>query len=118
MGLVGAPGTLVELAGVTHRYGRLVALRGVDLAIARGELVFVVGPSEAGKTTLLRLVHGDLRPTAGTVRVGRHLLHRRWRRFLPALRRNAAAVFQEHRLLPGLTALANVSFALQVADLG
>ncbi len=115
---VDARGPLVELAGVTRRYGRLVALQGVDLAVVRGEFVFLVGPSEAGKTTLLKLIHGDVRPTAGSVVVDRHRLHRRWGRSLPALRRDAAAVFQDHRLLPDMTALANVTFALQVADLG
>src|SRR5262245_9979566 len=109
---------LVDLSHVTRRYGRLVALRDVSLRIAAGEFVFLVGPSEAGKTTLLRLVHGDVRPSAGTIRVGRYQLHRRWRGFLPRLRREVAAVFQDHRLLPHLTAFGNVAFALQVADLG
>jgi cell division transport system ATP-binding protein len=113
----GRPAALVELAGVTRRYGRLVALRDVDLAIAPGEFVFLIGPSEAGKTTLLKLIHGDLRPTRGTIRVGEHRLNRRWRRFLPRLRRQVAAVFQDHRLLPDMTARGNVAFALEVADL-
>jgi cell division transport system ATP-binding protein len=110
-------GALVELKGVYRRYGRLVAIRGVNLAIQPGEFVFVIGPSEAGKTTLLKLVHGDLRPNRGTIRVDRHRLHRRWRPFLTRLRRDVAAVFQDHRLLRDMTARGNVSFALQVADL-
>ena len=108
---------LVELTGVTRKYGRLVALRDVDLRIAPGEFVFLTGPSEAGKTTLLKLIHGDLRPTRGAIRVERFRLHRRWRRFLPRLRRRAAIVFQDQRLLPDMTASRNVAFALQVADL-
>ena len=112
------PSALVELRGVTRRYGRLVALRAVDLAIEPGEFVFLIGPSEAGKTTLLKLIHGDLRPNRGTIRVDRHRLDRRWRRFLPRLRREVAAVFQDGRLLPDMTARGNVGFALQVADLG
>src|SRR5215467_6456593 len=95
---------LVALMGVTRRYGRLVALRSVDLTIEPGEFVFVIGPSEAGKTTLLKLIHGDLRPHKGTIRVDRHELHRRWRRFLTQLRREVAAVFQDHRLLHDMTA--------------
>jgi cell division transport system ATP-binding protein len=112
-----AQGALVELKGVYRRYGRLVAIRGVNLAIQPGEFIFVIGPSEAGKTTLLKLIHGDLRPNRGTIRVDRHRLHRRWRRFLTRLRRDVAAVFQDHRLLRDMTARGNVSFALQVADL-
>ena len=115
---VGRPGALVELRGAVRRYGKLVALRGVDLAIEPGEFVFLIGPSEAGKTTLLKLIHGDLRPHRGTVRVDRYQLDRRWRRFLPRLRRDVAAVFQDGRLLPDMTARGNVGFALQVADLG
>jgi cell division transport system ATP-binding protein len=112
-----AQGALVELKGVYRRYGRLVAIRGVNLAVQPGEFVFLIGPSEAGKTTLLKLIHGDLRPNRGTIRVDRHRLHRRWRRFLTRLRRDVAAVFQDHRLLRDMTARGNVSFALQVADL-
>jgi cell division transport system ATP-binding protein len=109
---------LVELKGVYRRYGRLVALRGVNLTVQPGEFVFVIGPSEAGKTTLLKLLHGDLRPNRGTIRVDQHRLHRRWRRFLTQHRRDVAAVFQDQRLMRDMTARGNVAFALQVADLG
>jgi cell division transport system ATP-binding protein len=115
---VGEPqGPLVELKGVYRRYRRLVAIRAVSLAIQPGEFVFVIGPSEAGKTTLLKLIHGDLRPNRGSVRVDRYHLHRRWRRRLTRLRRDVAAVFQDQRLLRDMTARGNVAFALQVADL-
>ncbi|HYW24449.1 MAG TPA: permease-like cell division protein FtsX [Terriglobales bacterium] len=109
---------LIELKGVYRRYRRLVALRGVNLAIQPGEFVFVIGPSEAGKTTLLKLLHGDLRPSRGTIRVDRNRLDRRWRRFLTQHRRDVAAVYQDHRLMRDMTARGNVAFALQVADLG
>src|SRR6266536_4720773 len=73
------PDALVELSGVTRRYGRLVALRDVSLAVQPGEFVFLIGPSEAGKTTLLKLIHGALRPNRGRVRVDSYRLERRWR---------------------------------------
>ena len=104
----GQPSALVELRGATRRYGRLVALRGVTLTIEPGEFVFVIGPSEAGKTTLLKLIHGDLRPHRGSVRVDRHRLDRRWRRGMTRLRREVAAVFQDHRLLSDMTARGTV----------
>ena len=107
----------VRLAGVSRRYGRLIAIKEVSLSIAPGEFVFVTGPSEAGKTTLLKLIHGDLRPSAGTIRVDGFRLERRWRRFLPRLRRSVAAVFQDHRLLQDMSARGNLAFALQVSDL-
>src|SRR5205807_935329 len=101
----------------SRRYGPLVALKDVDLRVAPGEFVFLTGPSEAGKTTLLKLIHGDLRPTKGRIRVARFRLNKRWRRFLPRLRRRVAAIFQDGRLLPGMTARGNVIFALRVANL-
>ena len=111
------PEPLVEVERVTQRFGRVTALQEVSLTIRRGELVFVTGPSEAGKTTLLRLLHGELRPSQGSVRVDGFQLGRRWRWFLPRLRRRVGAVFQDHRLLPDLTAQGNVAFALQATDL-
>lgn len=59
----------IELAGVTVRYGDAVALAGVDLLVAPGERVALVGSSGAGKTTLLDVMSGLVRPTTGTVRV-------------------------------------------------
>ena len=108
---------LVRLTGVSRSYGRLTAIKDVSLSIAPGEFVFVTGPSEAGKTTLLKLIHGDLRPSAGMIRVDGFRLERRWRRFLPRLRRSVAAVFQDHRLLQDMSARGNLAFALQVSDL-
>jgi len=110
-------GALVEIEGVSRRFGRVVALQEVSLTIRRGELVFVVGPSEAGKTTLLRLIHGDLVPSRGSIRVDGFQLARRWRWFLPRLRRRVGVIFQDHRLLPDMTAQGNVAFALQATNL-
>jgi ABC-2 type transport system ATP-binding protein len=60
---------VLRLAGVEKRFGRRVAVGGVDLAVARGELVGLVGPNGAGKTTLLRVAVGYLDPDAGTVEI-------------------------------------------------
>jgi ABC-2 type transport system ATP-binding protein len=61
--------TLVEIGGVRKRFGELVAVDGVDLEVAPGEVVGLLGANGAGKTTLIRLILGLLRPTAGTVRL-------------------------------------------------
>ncbi len=59
----------VEVQGLTKRYGAFTAVDGIDLTIARGEIMGLLGPNGAGKTTTLRMLCGLLRPTAGTARV-------------------------------------------------
>ena len=61
---------MIELRGVTHRFGLLPVLRGVDLEVAAGEAVALVGPNGAGKTTLLRIVATLLKPSGGMVKIG------------------------------------------------
>lgn len=121
----GRPGTnghatkvepVVKLAHVTKSFGRTPILKEINLSVAPGELVEITGPSGSGKTTLLRLVHGQLRPNKGEVWVEGRGLHRWWRRGLGHVRRDVAFVFQEHHLLPRLTAFENLTLALQVTD--
>jgi len=107
---------VVRLARVTKSFGKTSVLKEINLSVAPGELVEIVGPSGSGKTTLLRLVHGQLRPNAGQVWVEGRGLHRWWRRGLGRVRRDVAFVFQEHHLLPRLTAFENLTLALQVTD--
>ena len=64
----GAP--LVEVAGLTKRYGALVAVDNVFMQVADGEVRAVIGPNGAGKTTLFHLITGVVKPTTGTVRFG------------------------------------------------
>jgi ABC-type ATPase involved in cell division/cell division protein FtsX len=106
----------VKLSGVAKSFGRAAVLKAIDLSVAPGELVEVIGPSGAGKTTLLRLVHGQLRPSRGQVVVQGQGLHRWWRRGLGRIRRDVAFVFQEHHLLPRLTAFENLVLAVQVTQ--
>ncbi len=110
------PRPVVRVSRVSKLFGRTSVLSDISLSVAPGELVEVTGPSGAGKTTLLRLVHGQLRPNRGEVWVDGRGLHRWWRRGLGRIRRDVAFVYQEQRLLPRLTALENVVFALQVGD--
>lgn len=107
---------IVHVVRVAHSFGRHPALREVSFALAPGQVLFVDGVSGVGKTTLLRLIHGQLRPSQGEVWVDGRPLHRRWGRGLDGVRRRMGFVFQDHRLLPRLTAMENVVLALQVAD--
>ena len=106
---------VVKLTGVAKAFGRHAAVfKDINLSVTAGELVEITGPSGAGKTTLLRLIHGQLRPTRGQLLVQGTGLHRRWRRGLVRIRREVAFVFQEHHLLSRLTALENLTLALEV----
>jgi cell division transport system ATP-binding protein len=107
----------IRLDGVSFSYGRVPALENVSFCIAPGELTYVVGPSAAGKTTLLKLLHGELRVQRGALLVdGRDLVRAR-SRSRRKLRRRVAVVFQDYRLLRRLTVVENVVYALRVADL-
>ena len=117
----GAP--LIELAGVekVYRMGKVEygALRGVDLAIEAGELVAVVGPSGSGKTTILNLITGIDRPTAGGVTVDGRRLDEMSEEQLAVWRGgNVGIVFQFFQLLPTLSALENAVLPLDFARRG
>jgi putative ABC transport system ATP-binding protein len=108
---------MIALEGVerTYRMGRVDyrALRGIDLAIAAGEMVAVVGPSGSGKSTILNLITGIDRPTAGTVTVDGRRLEELSEEELAVWRgSNVGIVFQFFQLLPTLSALENAVLPL------
>ncbi|RHW03111.1 cell division ATP-binding protein FtsE [Cutibacterium acnes] len=90
------------------------ALSDVNVDIDKGEFVFLVGQSGSGKSTFIRLILREYRPTCGTLYVaGKNLNQlRSWK--VPALRRQIGTVFQDFRLLPRKTVYENVAFAMQV----
>jgi len=103
---------LVELIGVSKKYGAAVALHPADLAIERGKTTVLIGPSGCGKSTLLRLIIGLLEPDAGTIQFDGAPM-------TPAdiaqLRRRIGYVIQDGGLFPHLTARKNI--LLMVAHL-
>jgi len=101
---------VIELAGVSKRYGDVVALEDVDLAVALGEVVVLIGPSGSGKSTLLRCVNALEVPDAGTVRLDGRVVDARARE-IDALRTEVGMVVEHFHLFPHLTALENVALA-------
>jgi putative ABC transport system ATP-binding protein len=110
---------IISARGLTkvYRMGdvNVHGLNGIDLDIARGEFVCVVGPSGSGKSTLFHILAGLMKPTSGMVLVeGQDLFNSR----RTELRRKSIGfVFQKHNLLPSLTALDNIEIARDLAGL-
>ncbi|MDX2287615.1 MAG: ABC transporter ATP-binding protein [Hyphomicrobiaceae bacterium] len=95
--------------------GKVIALKGVSLALAPGELTLLMGPSGSGKTTLLSILGCILQPTSGTISVAGTSTAGLSPEELAALRRNHIGfIFQSYNLFPTLNALENVRIALDV----
>jgi iron(III) transport system ATP-binding protein len=107
---------IVELQGLTKRYGDQAVVDRVDLTIDHGKLVCLLGPSGCGKTTTLRLIAGFIAPDAGAIVVGgQRLSQPGWA--LPPERRNMSMIFQSYALWPHMTIAENVGYGLKVRKL-
>jgi putative ABC transport system ATP-binding protein len=109
----------IQVRGLTRQYGTgenaFLALRGIDLDVAPGEVLFVTGPSGSGKTTLLSILGCVLRPTGGTARVLAQDVGAMSERSLARFRlRELGFVFQGHNLIASLDAVGNVRLPLQL----
>jgi cell division transport system ATP-binding protein len=106
---------MISLRGVSLVYPNGVrALDAVDLEIEKGAFVFLVGHSGTGKSSLLRILYREMRPTSGQVIVDGIRVDRLKGPRVPALRRHLGVVFQDYKLLTDKTVWENVAFALQV----
>lgn len=106
---------MIQLHNVSLNYQKEAsALHNISLKIARGEFVFLTGPSGAGKTTLLRLLYGALTPTRGQVLIDGQNVSRFTPSQLPLLRRTIGVVFQDFKLLQNRTVFENVAITLEV----
>ncbi len=106
---------MIQLFHVSKTFPpRSHALVDINLAIERGEFVFLTGPSGAGKTTLMKLLFREEEPTAGQILIDGKNIGLLNRHGVARLRRNIGLVFQEFKLLPRLSALENVALAAEV----
>ena len=109
------PGTMIEFIDVSVAYPNdIQALRDINLKIDKGEFAFIIGATGTGKSTLLKLVYKEERPTQGKVIVAGRDVTRLRGGAVARLRRSIGVVFQDFRLLPQKTAWENISFALYV----
>jgi cell division transport system ATP-binding protein len=105
---------MIQVFDVYKTYDRnTCALAAISLHVCKGEMLFLTGPSGAGKTTFMRLLYGAERPERGQVIVNGRNLARLQRHDLPILRRTLGMVFQDFKLLPERTVFDNIAFALQ-----
>ncbi len=104
---------LVELSGVHFRRGDRPIFDGIDLSVAAGSVTAFLGPSGTGKTTLLRLISGQLRPDSGQVRVDGEDVPKLRRKALYALRRQMGMLFQSGALLTDYNVFENIAFPLR-----
>jgi ABC-type Fe3+/spermidine/putrescine transport system ATPase subunit len=102
----------VEVVDLTKHYGSFAAVRSINLRVANGQYFVLLGPSGGGKTTLLRLVGGFLRPTSGKV-----LLHGQDVSDLPPNKRPTSMVFQSYALFPHMNVERNVGYGLRLQGL-
>src|SRR5262245_59725368 len=94
-------GPMVRLEGVTKRFGKLEVLRGVDMSIAKGEVVCVIGPSGSGKSTLLRCINLLEPPNEGRIFLeGKEITGSTGGDELDYVRRRVGIVFQQFNLFP------------------
>lgn len=109
---------MIKLESLSKQFGDTVVLDNIDLAIEKGEIVVIIGPSGTGKSTLLRCINFLEQPTAGTMTVGDLTVdvNRASRPEILSMRRRTAFVFQNYALFANKTALQNIAERLLVVD--
>ena len=109
---------ILETQNLCKTYGKgdvmVRALDNVSFSVEKGEFVFIVGSSGAGKSTFLKLIMGEEKASSGEVIVNGRKLSRLRNRDIPYLRRTMGIVFQAFRLLDSMTVYENVAFAMHV----
>ena len=109
---------MIDFKHVTKVYEpKITALKDVDVHIDKGEFVFVLGHSGAGKSTFLKLMLREEKATKGEVIVNGYNLSKIKEKDIPYMRRTLGVVFQDFRLIPNLTAYENIAFAMRVTNI-
>jgi cell division transport system ATP-binding protein len=105
---------MLKFNHVSYDFGSKWALKDISFSLDKGDFLFLTGPSGAGKTTLIRLIHGDIPLQRGIATVAGFDLHKLRSRHIPMLRREVSVVFQDFKILPRLSVFKNVALPLEV----
>ncbi|NCD25195.1 MAG: ATP-binding cassette domain-containing protein [Deltaproteobacteria bacterium] len=108
---------MITISRLTHAFGRHLALKDVTFSMNPGEFVFLCGPSGAGKTTFMRILHGSLPVQRGRAGVAGYDLNSLGESRKHLLRRDVSVVFQDFKILTNQTVFANVELPLKVRGL-
>ena len=99
---------VVEVEGITKRFGEVIAVDDISLEVEQGQIISLLGPSGCGKTTTLRLIAGFETPDAGRIRISGEDMHRK-----RPYERNVGLLFQDYALFPHMTVEQNVGYGLR-----
>lgn len=106
---------MIEFRNVSKTYGNgTKAIQNVNLQVEKGEFVFIVGSSGAGKSTFLKLLMCEESPSSGEIVINNRVVNNLKRKEVPYLRRTMGIVFQDFRLIERMTVYENVAFAMHV----
>ena len=105
---------MIKFENVTKKFGGVVALNDVSFAVKKGEFVFLTGPSGAGKTTVVRLILGELKPTKGRVFFNHQEIGSISKKEISLLRRQMGVIFQDFKLIADRTVFENVALPLEI----
>lgn len=106
---------MIEYINISKKYSSgVMALSNINLRIKKGEFVFLVGQSGAGKTSLVKLLLKEVEPTKGKIMVNGTDITKIRSKEIPFIRRSIGVVFQDFRLLPNKTIFENVAFAKEI----
>ncbi len=109
----GTSGNLIEIEDLHFSYGTNEVLKGINLVVPRGKVVGILGVSGSGKSTILKLIGGQRRPSRGLVRVDRRVIHELDNKGLYEMRRDMGMMFQAGGLFSDMSVYDNIAFPMR-----